>query len=315
MNILVYGLGAVGTVFATFLKEAGHTVYGKTKEKYIPYLKDKTLQIQGIWGNHQAKLDGVVASIEELKGKSFDLIIITVKSYDTKTAIQDIKKIINDKTYILLAQNGYGNYETAKQYIPAEQILLARVIFGAKLLKPGIAEITVNADDVVIGQPENLGNEEEIKRLIDVIKNAGIPARFSSDVYQILWDKILYNSALNPLGAILECSYGELAKNPHTRETMNSIVREIFEVAKANGIKLRWDSPDKYLEHFYKKLIPPTEKHYPSMYYDIKEGKRTEIDALNGAIVRLAKQAGIDVPVNETITNLLKFKESKHLKK
>ena len=314
MNVLVYGLGAVGTVFATFLKESGHKVYGKTKEKYLPYLKEKNLKVEGLWGTHQAKLDNIVASTDDLNGIPFDLILITVKSYDTKRAIEDIKHIVSKNTYILLAQNGYGNYEIAKQYLPPENILLARVIFGAKVIKPGYVEVTVNADDVVIGQPENLGDEKERKKIVDTIRASGIPARYSNEVYQILWDKILYNCALNPLGAILECTYGDLVDNLATKETINKIVKEIFKVAKANNIILRWKSPEEYLIHFYNNLIPPTKKHYPSMYYDLKEGKKTEIDALNGAIVRLAKQAGISAPVNETVSNLVKFKEN-HLKK
>ncbi len=91
---------------------------------------------------------------------------------------------------------------------------------------------------------------------------------------------------------------------------MNNIIHEIFEVTKANNIKLNWSSPEEYIKNFYEKLIPPTAKHYPSMYYDLKSGKKTEIDALNGAIVKLAKKKGLKAPVNETITELIKFKEN-----
>ena len=269
----------------------------------------KKLYVEGIWGYHSAELDGVSDNILDFKDKELDLIILAVKSYDTEKALKDIKKIIKPNTILLLTQNGYGNYELAKEIIGVKQTLLGRVIFGAKIITKGKVKITVNADDVRIGQPDNAIDKEVILKIVELIRNSGIPASYSPDVYKILWDKILYNCALNPLGAILECSYGDLAKNKYTREIMNKIIKEIFEVAKLNKIQLNWNNPEDYLNFFYEKLIPPTKNHYPSMYYDITLGKRTEIDALNGAIVKLAKKMGIEAPTNETITNLIKFKE------
>ncbi len=309
MKILVYGLGAIGITFATFLKESSNTVYGKTNKPNFPL----NLYVEGIWGDHKAKLDGVFTDINQLKGKNLDLIIVAVKSYDTETAIKDIKEIISEDSLVLLAQNGYGNYEIATSILGKDKVLLSRVIFGAKVLELGKVEITVNADDVIIGNPDNTISLERIQSIINLIKKTPIPVSYSPDVYKILWDKILYNSALNPLGAILECSYGDLADNPETQLIMNNIFKEIFEVVKANGIELRWNSVEEYIEHFYTRLIPPTREHYPSMYYDIKNGKRTEIDALNGAILKLARKVNIPVPYNKTVVNLLKFKEKRNL--
>ena len=91
---------------------------------------------------------------------------------------------------------------------------------------------------------------------------------------------------------------------------MDAVIDEIFLVARAHGITLNWASPEAYREHFYTRLVPPTAAHFPSMYYDVKCRKRLEIDALNGAIVRLAREKGISVPVNETITDIIKAKEA-----
>jgi len=313
-NILVVGLGAVGTVFATFLKESKHNVYGLVKDHHLEFAKDNTLNVEGIWGNHKAKLDLITTNIENLKDIDFDLIIVAVKSFDTKETIKKILPLIKPKTKILLTQNGYGNYETASKYINKSKILLGRVIFGSKLIEPFHAYITVNADDVRIGQPENLLEDKEVLNVVCTIKHAGIPASFSKDVYKVLWDKILYNCALNPLGALLECSYGTLKENKETKEIMDLIIDEIFQVAKLNNIQLNFDNPEDYKKLFYEKLIPPTKDHFPSMYYDLKSGKRTEIDALNGAIVKLGENVGYLPRVNFTITNLIKFREKKLIK-
>jgi len=313
VKIVVFGLGALGTAFAVFLKKDGHTVYGITKEKYITILNNKKLKVKGIWGEHETKLDGIFSSVDELKNDKIDIIILTVKSYDTEKAAKEIKKIVGKETLVIVAQNGYGNYETVSSEIGKEHTLLARVIFGSKVIKPGEVEITVNADDVRTGDPSKTIDEDRIIKVACTIKHSGIPASYDPNVYKTLWDKILYNCALNPLGALLECSYGTLAKLEETRKIMDKIIEEIFSVAKANGIELNWESPEEYKKHFYKKLIPPTEKHFPSMYHDIKAGKRIEIDALNGAIVKLAAKKGLKAPVNETITELIKAKEKINL--
>ncbi len=308
MNILVFGLGSLGTVFAACLKAAGHRVYGITKEKYIEKFKNNTLKIKGLFGEKETQLDGIFTSVEESKNLKIDLIIVSVKAYDTEAAISQIKPFLND-AMVLLAQNGYGNYEIATSLLDRERVILSRIIFGAKLIETGFSEVTVFGDEVIIGQPDRTIDETKLKEIAKVFTDAGIPTAVSKNVYTILWDKIIYNSALNPLGAILECTYGRLAENEETKFIMNKIIKEIFDVTEAKGIKLNWKSAEDYIRYFYEKLVPPTAEHFPSMYYDIKQGKKTEIDALNGAVVRLAKEAGISASVNETITNIIKAKE------
>jgi len=308
MNVAVVGLGALGIAFATFLKKAGNTVYGITKPEYLERFLENTLKVKGIWGEHSACLDGIYPSPVDIKEK-IQLVILTVKSYDTEKALKQIKPIVSTDTLIMIAQNGYGNYESAVGIYGENRVILGRVIFGSKVINGNIAEITVSADDVRIGDPSGTIKKEKILKVVETINSSGIPASYSPDVYQILWDKILYNCALNPLGALLEATYGQLAENPETKKIMDDIIREIFKVTEKNNIKLKWKSPQEYMEYFYSKLIPPTAKHYPSMHYDLKSGKRTEIDALNGAVVMLGKRAGIPTPVNKTITSLIKFKE------
>ena len=310
LTILVAGLGALGTVFAALLKKAGHTVYALTKEQYLAGLSQGKLSVTGIWGDHQATIDGISGTIAPFRDRNFDVIIVTVKSYDTRTVVEQVKPLVSTNTLVVSAQNGYGNYETIAETAGREHALLARVIFGAKVSMPGKAEVTVIADDVRVGQPEGAVDAARIAKIAAAFTEAGIPTKYAGNIEAILWDKILYNAALNPLGALLECTYGGLAGNEETRDLMDAIIEEIFSVARAHQKPLNWKSAEEYKNHFYTKLVPPTAKHFPSMYYDVKAGKRLEIDALNGAIVRLAKEKGIAVPGNETITKLIKARES-----
>ena len=307
MRFLVYGLGAIGSAFAAFLRRAGHEVYAIGRQKHIKPIRERGLKVGGIWGEFSVFLNGVAERLEELPVKDFDIVILSVKSYDTKRALEELKKV--NFRFLLLTQNGYGNYEEAVKVFGKERVILSRVIFGAEIPQGGEVKITVIADDVVIGNPHKAIDEGTLKEIAKVINAAGIPCRYSPDVYKYLWDKILYNSALNPLGALLETNYGTLARLRETREIMNRIIEEIFAVAKAKGIELFWKSAQEYKKHFYENLIPPTAAHYPSMLQDIRAGKKTEIDSLNGAIVELGKTAGVETPVNWTITQLVKAKE------
>jgi len=309
-TILIAGLGALGTVFSTLLKKAGHTVFALTKDKYLTAFSDRKVRVSGIWGEHEADLDGIFSSIGPLQQKKLDLIILTVKSYDTDAVINQVKPLMGKDTLVIIAQNGYGNYETVSGAVGRDHTLLSRIIFGVKLPTPGSAEVTVIADDVRIGQPHNAVERGRVQEIARAFTSAGIPTAYDENVEAILWDKILYNAALNPLGAILECTYGQLAENAETRRIMDAIIDETFRVAQALGISLNWKSAAAYCDHFYTRLVPPTAKHYPSMYYDVKAGKRLEIDALNGAVVKLGKEKGIAAPVNETITNIIKAKET-----
>ncbi len=310
LTVLVTGIGALGTVFAALLKESGHRVFGLVKEKHLAALAGGRVSVSGIWGEHDARLDGVTASVGPLRAESFDLIILTVKSYDTAAAIAQVKTLIGSNTLVVVAQNGYGNYETVSGAAGREHTLLGRVIFGAKLHGPGRAEVTVIADDVRIGQPHAAVPAERIAAVAAAFTAAGIPTSPAENIEAVLWDKILYNAALNPLGALLECSYGDLAANGETRGVMDRIIDEIFAVAKARGTALNWPSAGAYRDHFYGRLVPPTARHYPSMYYDLKAGKRTEVDALNGAVVALGRELGVPAPVNEVVAALIRAKET-----
>ncbi len=302
MKFLVVGVGALGSTYLAFLTRAGHEAVGLLK-------KGRTLErirVEGIWGEFEVK----VKTLDDINRLDFEpeLIILTVKSHDTEQALEGIKPLMGSKALLMIAQNGYGNYERAVKVFGEGRVILSRVIFGARLLNWGHVKITVCGDDVVIGDPEGKVREDFLTELSKTFSTAGIPTRHEREVYKYLWDKILYNCALNPLGALLEATYGQLARNPHTRELMDRILEEAFEVIKAHGIPTFWSHVEEYRKHFYERLIPPTSEHYPSMLEDLKRG-RTEIDALNGALLELASQKGINLPTNEFIVRLIKAKE------
>jgi 2-dehydropantoate 2-reductase len=122
---------------------------------------------------------------------------------------------------------------------------------------------------------------------------------------------MLYNCALNPLGAILGVPYGALAEHAATRQLMDRIVEEVFEVMAVSGYETHWSKAQDFLTVFYERLVPDTAEHESSMLQDITAGKRTEIDALNGAVIQLAEERGLKAPYNSAMYRLIRFLEGR----
>ena len=303
MRFLIAGVGAIGSSFLAFLSRAGHECAGLVKEGQ----EIDSIKVEGIWGEFTQNVR-TFSSIEDLDFVP-DVVVISVKSYDTQSALEAIEPAVGKETYILIAQNGYGNYELAVDYYGEGKVILSRIIYGSEVIEKGRVRITVCADDVVLGDPAGKIDENFLKKLAQTFSDAGIPARYDPRVYEFLWAKIIYNCALNPLGALLGVNYGYLADNPSTRFLMDRIIDEVFEVLRAKGIRTFWDSAEEYRKVFYGDLIPPTREHFPSMLSDIRKGK-TEIDSLNGAVCKLGLEAGVDVAYNRAITELVKARES-----
>jgi len=210
----------------------------------------------------------------------------------------------------VLFQNGWGNAEAFCCFFEKEKIYNARVITGFQRQKPNEVKVTVHAESIHIGSlfGESLN---AIADLCESIDKGDIPCRPAEEIGKDIWAKMLYNCALNPLGAILDVPYGTLAEHESTRKIMNGIAGEVFDVMTSAGYRTHWPDVDKFLAVFYGKLVPDTAEHKSSTLQDIAAQKRTEIDALNGAVVKLAADSNIDVPYNSVVYNIVKFIEGK----
>ncbi|MEA1960090.1 MAG: 2-dehydropantoate 2-reductase [Bacillota bacterium] len=306
MRILVVGLGALGSIYSCLLKSNGHEVWGVDQETLVQKIAKDGVNVHGIWGDHSAKLDGV-GRITDMHG-IYDIIIVCVKSFLTSEVTRSLQSIVSEDTYVILAQNGYGNYEKAIEYLGSERVVLARVIFGAETEGAGISKVTVIADDVLLGSPENVIDMRVLKDLADVFGDAGIPTRATDEIMKYVWGKIIYNCALNPLGAILETTYGQLAMDNQSKVIMDGIIKEIFEVLAVMKQETLWPNAKAYMDEFYDELIPATRNHHSSMLQDVQAGRRTEIDSLNGAVCELGKKYGVQIVANEMVRTMLKNK-------
>jgi 2-dehydropantoate 2-reductase len=317
MDVLVYGAGAVGLGISSSLIESGASVSIVARKRTVEILSSSGIRRTGIFGvkHHNPDSFSAAAVLDPFVGKTFDYVLICTKSFDTAPAAEDLARLIPDAVSestprFVLFQNGWGNRDIFARYIPPEIVFNARVITGFTRTSPAEVDITVHADDVRVGYFEG-GRMEEIAPLCETIRAGGVPCSFTESIIEDIWAKMLYNCALNSLGALFEVSYGELADDPSSRELLDRIIDECFDVMTAAGFKTHWENAATYREAFYGTLIPATRDHYPSTLQDMRAGKRTEIDALNGAVVDLAEKHGVGAPYNRMAYSMVKFKEAR----
>ncbi|MFQ6050809.1 MAG: ketopantoate reductase family protein [Candidatus Hydrothermarchaeota archaeon] len=302
MNILIMGAGALGSVFGGFLSRTNDVVL-VGRDPHIEAINRKGLRISGIWGEHTFN----VKAYTDTSGiESQDIVFITTKAYDTRKALEQILPLLSEESIVISMQNGIGNEEVIEALVGRRRTMGGMAIFGARIVSPGHVEVTVYASECLVGSLN--GDAKKSEMVARLISEAGIPAKPSDDIIREKWMKAFYNIALNPLSAILKVPYGMLGENEGTLAIMRSMLEESFQVARAEGINLRFTA-EEYFRYLIEKQLPPTAKHKSSMLQDIERGKRTEIDYLNGFIVKLGKKHGISTPVNETITNILKTME------
>jgi 2-dehydropantoate 2-reductase len=316
MEALIYGGGAVGLGIASCLLKSKNQVDIIARENTVSALRKNGLARTGIWGDYHAEpaAFGSYTSLSKITKKNYKYILVCTKSFDSFEAAKDLSQydsLSGQKTKIVLFQNGWGNAEVFSSFFDKEKIYNARVITGFHRPSKNEVAITVHADAIHIG---SLYNEdlECIRELCESIDRGGIPCEATSNIEKDLWAKMLYNCALNPLGALLDVPYGELSEHEFSRIIMEGIVGEVFEVIKKAGYQTHWQSPKNFLEIFYNKLVPDTARHKSSTLQDILAKKKTEIDALNGAVIKLAGKHGVKVPYNLAVYNIVKFIEAKN---
>lgn len=314
LTILVVGAGAVGSVVGGMLAKAGHQVSMLGRQPHMQAIAQRGLEISGVMGKHKVRNIATYTSAADIPQQHFDLILTTTKSYDTEQAVREVVRLISPDSLLISLQNGLGNMEIIADFVGTERTLGVSVMFGAVIKAPGIVEVTANPESLKLGSIGAMPLKK-VESIAQAFNEAGVASEATPEIMKYLWGKLLLNCCLNALSALLEFNYREMWESQEVREIMSAIIKEVFAVAQAKGIKLLWQRPVEYESLLLNILLPQSFSHISSMFQDIRQGKRTEIDAINGAIAKLGKQLGLDTPTNELLTKLVKAKEKQQRKR
>lgn len=301
MKIAVIGAGAMGSMYGSWLSQKNEIIFIDVNKETIDNINNKGVTIKYedkeiVYSNVKGFLSG------EYKEKA-DLVIVFVKSNYTKDAMEQNKDIIGDKTIVMTLQNGYGNDEIISQYVPEERILLGICRHNAVMLSPANIKYGGGKYTAIGSTSGNMALAESIKSLME---ESGTETIIDEDIKRAIWWKLFANMTINPITALFGTKIGYVIDNPNAWEVTKNIISEGVEVAKMDGVE--FDLSEAFESASFSCKI--AHDGYTSMYQDVKKKIPTEIDAINGAVVKLGEKFGIDVPYNRMMVDMIHMLES-----
>ncbi len=290
-EIVVLGAGALGSLFGAMLYSAGFDVTLVGRDPHINEIKKKGLLVH----NFLEERIKIPATTETVRG---DLFLLTVKSYDTERAVRSIP--LGDHTVVLSLQNGLGNEERAERILGKGRVVGGVTSYGSLLVKPGEIEFTGKGKTYVGEMDGRLS--PRIREIERIFRKAGIDTVSVDNIREKIWEKLIINSAINPLTAVSRLRNGAIKEVPHLSELARMIVEEAVDVAGLHGFK--FDAEKMY--SVVMEVAENTSRNRSSMLQDIERGKRTEIDEINGMIVSMGEARGYDAVINRILTSLVR---------
>ncbi|MFT9389453.1 MAG: 2-dehydropantoate 2-reductase [Leuconostoc sp.] len=301
MKIAIAGFGALGARLGVMLQTAGHEVTGIDGwPAHIAAIKTNGLTV--VHDQESPKIYQLpVLTPKEVTG-AFDLIILLTKTPQLDRMLTDIAPIITDKTQLLVLSNGLGNIEVMTKHVAKQQILAGVTLWTSTLVKPGEIHTTGSGSIKL----QAIGGADA-QPVVAALNEAGLNAELTPDVLTAIWHKAGINAVLNPLSVLLDANIAEFGTAGNAMDMALNILEEMQQVGASQGIKVDVSGIIADLS----RLLKPENagNHYPSMYQDIQNGKRTEIDFLNGYFARIGQQEGIATPFNALVTRLIHAKE------
>lgn len=308
MKISVIGSGAMGSLFGGNLAIAGENVvlYDVYRE-HIDTVNKEGLSIEDA---ETGKITVVYpqASSDPESVKNSDVLLIFVKSTNTESVANQFKSFAAPHTIVLTLQNGLGNDAILVKHFGIERTAIGVTSQGATFLGPGkIKHAGKGPTHITMAD----GNKTKLQDLAAALGRAGFETYISDEVTSLVWSKLIINVGINALTALLNVKNGQLLEYEDIKQVMADLVNEALIVVKKKGIQLIYDDP---LAQVYE-VARKTASNSSSMLQDFQKNRPTEIDFINGAVVNEAQKLGISVPVNETVTRIVRTLDVLHAQK
>jgi 2-dehydropantoate 2-reductase len=304
MKIAIVGTGAMGSVYAGLFASAGHEVWAiDAWREHVEAMKKNGLRLEGASGDRTVK---VHATTEAKEAGPCDLVVLATKAMHVKSAAESTKPLLGKDTPVLSIQNGLGGPDMAASILGKDRVMVGVVGgFGASIRAPGHAHH--NGMELVrlgeFGGPIT----ERLKKVEETWRGAGFKVKVFDDIDQLVWEKLICNCAYSGPCALSEGTIADVMNDPDLSRVSAACATEGFWVSRKKGIRLGFDDPVAYVRDFGSKI--PNAR--PSVLLDLMLRKKSEIDVINGSIPRVAKTIGMEAPVNETVTALVRARERK----
>lgn len=310
MKIVMLGAGALGSTIGGTLAMGGNDVHFVDMwQEHVDLINKDGLHMTNEKEDWYVRVDArtTADSIGEA-----DLVIVLVKSFATKQAVEQLKQtnVIGKNTLVMSLQNGLGNEETIASVIGSENVISGKTYVGGRLIQAGYISAGVQGKWTYIGE---LNGEitDRIQTVCNVFNDAGLLCEVSDNIKGLIWDKLLINVAAGALCGITRLPYGPLYEEDYIKDVAVAAIQEGIQVAKAAGVVLKSEDP-QYPWVAASEGLPGTFK--TSILQSLELKRPTEIDFINGSIVEWGKKYGIATPVNQTLVACVKGIEKYILK-
>ncbi|ANG65079.1 2-dehydropantoate 2-reductase [Marinobacterium aestuarii] len=300
MKICVLGAGALGCSIGGVLTEAGQDVWLINRSRaHVDAMNASGLRMLDAGVERRVT---VKAALDSSDVGIVDLIIVLVKSYDTAAAIASAAPMIGEHTQVLSLQNGLGHEDILVAAVGAHRVLAGKTYVGGVMTGPGRITIGTRGKQTIIGELDG-SVSERVSAIAAVFNRAGLETTVSPNILGTIWDKLLINVATGALAGITGLGYGDLYSVDEIADCATAAVAEAMAVARANSVELSlteprqaWDMAGAGLPAGFK----------TSMLQSLEKGSKTEIDFINGAVVRWGERCGVATPVNSTLVACIK---------
>jgi len=303
VKIAIVGCGAMGSVYAGLFASAGHEVWAIDRwAEHVEAMKKNGLRLEGKSGDRTVK---VHATTQATDAGPCDLVILATKAMHVASAAESAKALLGPDTPVLSVQNGLGGPDTAAGILGRERVMVGVVGgFGASMKGPGHAHH--NGMELVrlgeFGGPIT----PRLKKVAETWSGAGFRVKVFDDIDQLVWEKLICNCAYSGPCGLTQYTVSQVMADPDLSRVSADCAAEAYAVAKAKGVSLGFTDPVTYVREFGAKI--PNAR--PSVLLDLLERRKSEIGVINGSIPRVGKQVGVAAPVNQTVTALVKAKET-----
>lgn len=295
LQVAVLGAGAVGCFYGGMLARAGHRVTLIGRPQHVQVFETQGLRMQTQTFDETVK---VHASTEASAVAGADLVLFAVKSPDTEAAGAQMREHLKPGALVLCLQNGVDNAERLRAVLPGVQVAAAVVYVATEMAGPG--HLRHHGRGELVIEPSTAS-----ERVAQALAAAGVPTEISDNVRGALWAKLILNCAYNALSAVGRIAYGELVQQPGVKDTMRDVVAECRAVAAADGVTLPGD-----VDAAVRRIAETMPSQYSSTAQDLMRGKPSEIDHLNGHVVRRGEALGVPTPANRVLWTMVKLVEA-----
>lgn len=298
MRIAIMGSGGVGGYFGARLAQGGCDVAFIARGAHLAALHEHGLVVESKLGN--VSLAKVCATDDPATLGSVDLVLISVKLWDTEAAARAISPIVGPATTVLSLQNGVQKDDVLRRILGDRPILGGICYISATIARPGVISHIGTVQKIVFGEYDGQ-RSARAEAFLEVCRRAGIDVELSLEIRKAIWEKFVFLVGLSAATTAIRLPIGPIRKNPRTRRFLLDIIREVVAVGRAHGVALSSEYAEELLP-FYDGL--PAEMA-ASMYHDLARGNRLEVDWLSGAVVELGQTAGIPAPLNRAVSDIL----------